>query len=124
MYAHASAVAAILLTLGAGYTASHTWWLGASTLLTACLFSSFARRSYTQARHEEAIQQRLERLTPEETTVVEVPPPCCSFWLHSDGEVHGPDCTRPAAARTTLTPAEAQAFTQITQVFHRTGGAA
>lgn len=20
--------------------------------------------------------------------------PCCSFFVHSDGEVHGPDCTR------------------------------
>ncbi|WP_405960579.1 hypothetical protein OG235_24605 [Streptomyces sp. NBC_00024] len=126
LYAHTSAAAAVLLALGACYTAAHTWWLGLSTLLTAHVFSTFARRCYTQARREQAIQQRLEGLKglSDDEAYFELPPPCCTFWLHSDGEVHSPsECTRPAAARTTLTPAEEQAFTQITAALHRSGGA-
>ncbi|MER7930518.1 hypothetical protein ABTY96_46670 [Streptomyces sp. NPDC096057] len=29
----------------------------------------------------------------------ELPLPCCSFWRHSDGAVHGPGCARPPLAR-------------------------
>lgn len=43
--------------------------------------------------------------------------PCCSFWRHSDGKVHGPDCRRPVLPRRDtyrLTPAERAAFDEIT----------
>lgn len=124
LYAHASAAAAVLLTVGSCWAALHVQWVGWSTLLTAILFAHLARRCYTQARHEQAIAQRLERLGEGERSTAELPPPCCSFWLHSDGEVHAPRCTRPPAARTTLTPAERSAFAEITRAFHQTGGAA
>ncbi|MBE1598986.1 hypothetical protein [Streptomyces stelliscabiei] len=123
MYAHASAAAAALLTAGALGTALHTWWLGLFGLFTAYLFGALSRRCYTQARREQAVQQRLERLN-DETSPVELPPPCCSFWRHTDGEVHGPDCTRPTAARTTLTTAEEHAFAALSAAFHRPGGPA
>nr|WP_257101469.1 hypothetical protein [Streptomyces sp. alain-838] len=31
-----------------------------------------------------------------------MPVPCCAFWQHSDGAVHGPRCTRPTAARAVI----------------------
>jgi hypothetical protein len=124
LYAHASAAGAVLCTAAACYTAPHTWWLAISGVLSACLLSSFAHRCYTQARRENAVQQRLKRLAREEGEPFVPPPPCCSFWRHTDRQVHGPDCTRPAAARTTLTPAEQAAFEEICKGFHRTGGAA
>jgi hypothetical protein len=46
--------------------------------------------------------------------------PCCSFWRHSDGAVHGPDCTRPPAVRHDdyrLDPAMAATFEEITGHF-------
>jgi hypothetical protein len=113
LYAHASTAAAVLLTAAACY--AHTLnagWPALSGLLPAAVFAWNARRCYDQARHEQAVLQRLERLRNERTPPVP-PLPCCSFWLHSDGEVHAPDCTRPAAARTTLTPLEEREFTRI-----------
>lgn len=126
LYAHASAAAAVLLTLGVGYTAVHRGeWLALFSLSTVALFSWNARRCYALARREQVIAQRLERLGSQDTGPCdELPSPCCSFWLHSDGEVHAPGCTRPAAARTTLTPAERTAFAEIARAFHRTGDAA
>ncbi|MFC8361102.1 hypothetical protein ACFUIY_14665 [Streptomyces griseorubiginosus] len=46
------------------------------------------------ARHEQA---RLAART--DAVTLAVPLPCCSFWRHSGGVVHGPDCTQPLEAR-------------------------
>lgn len=125
LYAHTSTAAAILCTVGAIYASLHiTWWVAALSLNAGFFFAGNAQRCYTQARRERAVQQRLERLNRDEDESAVPPPPCCSFWLHSDGEVHAPDCTRPPGARTSLTPAERSAFAEITRAFHRTGGAA
>lgn len=121
LYAHTSAAAAALLTAGAIHPYLHTpRWIAAATLVTACCLAWNARRCYEQARRERMVEQRLERLN-DDTVLVELPPPCCSFWQHSDGEVHGPDCTRPT---TTLTHAEERAFAEITAALHQPGGAA
>jgi hypothetical protein len=123
-YAHACAAAAVLLTAGSCSPALHTRWAGLALLLAGCLFAALARRCYDRARREQAVQQRLERLTVEDGDRFVPPPPCCSFWRHTDRQVHGPDCTRPAPAETTLTPRELQEFTRITAAFHQPGGAA
>lgn len=47
-----------------------------------------------QARH-----QRARRAAHTDPASLAVPLPCCSFWRHSGGAVHGPDCTRPPEAR-------------------------
>lgn len=68
-----------------------------------------------RAKHE--LAQRAART---DAAVLGVPVPCCSFWRHSGGEVHGPDCTRPAAARHDdyrLDPGTAAAFEEITARF-------
>lgn len=41
------------------------------------------------------------------------PGPCCRFWQSSDGAVHSHDCTRPPAARTTLSEAEQRVLNQL-----------
>ena len=68
-----------------------TVWAAPSLIAVDAL----CRRAHHRARAE---AQRTARLEAGET----VPPlvPCCSFWRNSVGQVHGPDCTRPAAART------------------------
>ena len=124
LYAHTCAAAAVLLTIGSCWTALHIQWVGWSTLLTACLFAHLARRCYTQARRERALEQRLKRLGQEEAVSAVLPQPCCSFWLHSDGQIHSPsECTRPRAARTTLTTLEEQEFARLTSSLRGTGGA-
>ena len=126
LYAHTSAAAAALLTVGAIYPYLHTpRWIAAATLVTACCLAWNARRCYEQARRERMVEQRLQRLGHNHRQAVAEPSsPCCSFWRHTDNQVHGPDCTRPAPAPTGLTPAEQQAFEQLTQLFHETGDAA
>ncbi|MCL6733322.1 hypothetical protein [Streptomyces neyagawaensis] len=123
LYAHASTAAAVLLTIAACYAAAiDAGWPAFGSLYMAVFFAWRARLCHTQARHECAVEQRLKRLK-DGLAPAEPPSPCCSFWLHSDGEVHGPDCTRPAAARTTLTPEEEAAFAVLEAAFHRAGGA-
>jgi hypothetical protein len=125
LYAHASMAAAVLLTIGACYTATlDAWWPALGGLFPAGVLAWNAHRCYTQARREQAVQQRLTRLTRDKTEPFVPRPPCCSFWRHTSGQMHGPDCTRPATARTALTPAEEAAFAQIAAEFHRTGGQA
>ncbi|MDX3507437.1 hypothetical protein PV755_00620 [Streptomyces caniscabiei] len=124
LYAHVSTAAAALLTAAACYAYTlNAGWPALGGLLPAGVFAWNARRCHDQARHQQAVQQRLERLKDEQAPPG--PPfPCCSFWLHSDGEVHALDCTRPAAARTTLTPLEEREFARIVSALHETGGAA
>ncbi|MDX3202105.1 hypothetical protein [Streptomyces scabiei] len=121
MYAHASTAAALLLTAAACHPDLHPRWIALTTLGCAVLFAWLARRQYAQARLEQALGQRLKRLADEAGFVL--PPPCCPFWLHSDGEVHAPRCRR-STESTVLTPREEQEFTRIQAAFHRTGGTA
>ncbi|MBE4790985.1 hypothetical protein [Streptomyces caniscabiei] len=115
LYARASAAGAVLCTAATAYAATlDAGWIALGGLYTAIFLAWNARRCYTQARRERAIEQRLKRLGQEEAASAVLPPPCCSFWLHSDGEVHSPsDCTRPPAARTALTPSEEREFTRL-----------
>jgi hypothetical protein len=125
LYAHVSTAAAVLLTAAACYAyALDAGWPALGGLLPAGVFAWNARRCYTQARRERAIEQRLKRLGQDEAPSAVLPPPCCSFWLHSDGEVHSPsDCTRPRAARSTLTELEEQEFARLASALRGAGGA-
>ncbi|MBD9703405.1 hypothetical protein IHE56_15205 [Streptomyces sp. ID01-12c] len=115
LYARTSTAGAILCTAAACYAATlDAGWIALGGLYSAALLAYNARRCHTQGRRYRAIEQRLKRLGQEEPASAVLPPPCCSFWLHSDGEVHSPsDCTRPLAARTTLTPSEEREFTRL-----------
>jgi hypothetical protein len=125
LYAHASTLGAVLCTAATCYTATHgAGWIALGGLYTSCLLAWNARRCYTQDRRERALEQRLKRLGQEEAVSAVLPLPCCSFWLHSDGQIHSPsECTRPRAARTTLTTLEEQEFARLASAFRRAGGA-
>ncbi|MEV0477516.1 hypothetical protein [Streptomyces prunicolor] len=83
------------------------WGAVVLTLMGGCFQGLyFADR----ARHEQA---RRAASGPSN----ELPMPCCQFWINSDGEVHGPGCTRPVLPRRDtyrLHPAERAAFEEIT----------
>jgi hypothetical protein len=106
---------AITLTAAGTATASHRmWWETAMFWFVAAFLAEGASRERHRRRvRERAVAVRLERLARGEV-VIEPPRPCCSFWLSSDGAVHGHDCTRPPAARTSLSLAEQQALEEIT----------
>ncbi|AQS71352.1 hypothetical protein [Streptomyces pactum] len=99
--ARACRAAAALLLAAAGYAASHHPWLALPGLYGAAVFAWCAARARTEHRLRLARAQRAERLArprrqqPLSTAL----PPCCAFWRLSDGAPHGPECTRPAAAR-------------------------
>lgn len=125
LYARASAAGATVCTGAACYAATlDAGWIALGGLYSAALLAYNARRCYTQARRERALEQRLERLGQEEAVSAVLPLPCCSFWLHSDGQIHSPsECTRPRAARTTLTTLEEQEFARLASALRGAGGA-
>ncbi|WP_399881095.1 hypothetical protein ACGH7X_02460 [Streptomyces sp. BBFR51] len=102
--ARACRAAAALLVVAAGYAATHHPWLAAPGLYAAAVFAWCAARESALHRRSLVRAQRAERLARPRLrqplgTGLE---PCCAFWRHSDGAVHGPECTRPAAARVLL----------------------
>ena len=106
--------AATLASAGIASASHHLWWettvfLGVALFLT----EGAARERHHRRTRQREIAERLERLARGEA-VIEPPQPCCQFWQSSDGAIHGHDCTRPPAARTSLSLAEQQALAEIT----------
>ncbi|MFF8093166.1 hypothetical protein [Streptomyces sp. NPDC016675] len=104
--ARACRAATVLLLVAAGYAATHHPWLALPGLYAAAVFAWCAARARTEHRRRLVRAQRAERLARPRSPqpLGAVLQPCCAFWRHSDGMVHGPECTRPAAA---LVPAGA-----------------
>jgi hypothetical protein len=104
------------ITLTAAGTATlthHMWWeTGMFWFVATFLAEGASRERHHRRARERAIAIRLACLARGEA-VIEPPRPCCSFWVSSDGAVHGHDCTRPPAARTSLSLAEQQALAEI-----------
>lgn len=100
--------AAVILSAGlAIYGATISLWL----LLPGLYVGAIAWWCADQAYTKHALAQRAD------VEPVPDPGPCCSFWEHSDGQVHGPGCKRPPLPRRDtyrLTPAERTAFDEIT----------
>ncbi len=93
--------AAVLLLAAAGYAGAHHPVLALPGLYAAGMFGCCAARARTGHRRRTVRALRAERLARPRAEEPLSPglAPCCAFWRHSDGAVHGPDCTRPAAAR-------------------------
>lgn len=102
--ARACRAAAVLLLTSAGYAATHHPWLAVPGLCSAGLLACCAARARSEHRRRVVRAQRAERLARPRSAVplLGVLAPCCAFWQHSDGAVHGPGCTRPAGARAAL----------------------
>ncbi|MFA3875571.1 hypothetical protein ABS735_18040 [Streptomyces sp. MMCC 100] len=99
--ARACRAAAVLLLAAAGYAAAHHPWLALPGLYAAAVFAWCAAREGALHRRSVALAQRAERLgrPHPRQPLGAVLEPCCAFWRHSYGADHGPECTRPAAAR-------------------------
>lgn len=103
-----TAGAALLTTAGLATVWHDQWWETAVFWLAAAgLIEGAARERRARRGRERAVAVRLERLA-RGAAVIEPLRPCCQFWVNSDGAVHGHDCTRPPAARGSLTLAEQQ----------------
>ncbi|MEV5806277.1 hypothetical protein [Streptomyces parvulus] len=94
--------AAALLLAAAWYAGSHHPWLAVPGLYAAGVMAWCAAREGAEHRRRTALARRAELLARPDAGRPLALDPCCAFWRHSDGAVHGPDCTRPAAARVSL----------------------
>lgn len=102
--ARAFRATAVLLVAGAGYAATHHPWLALPGLYAAGVLAWCAAREQAEHRRRTVRARRAEWLArpgPGQPPAAR-PQPCCAFWLDSEGAGHGPDCTRPAAARAPL----------------------
>lgn len=106
-------VLVVLSTAFTGYSGTISLWLAVPSGYVACLFCWCASRAYNDHRRVLARHRQEQRAA---AGPAELPRPCCSFWQHSDGAVHAPGCTRPAAARRDdyrLDPDSRHAFDEI-----------
>lgn len=103
------------LTAAAWLLAADEWLLTVLVVWAApglIVADALCRRAHRRARAEAQHTARLEAGEQVEPLV-----PCCSFWEHSDGQAHGPGCTRrpllPRRDTYRLEPAERTAFAEI-----------
>lgn len=113
---------ALTLAAGAGYLAWQHQWTPAGFLGLGAfyLFVLACGRNHYDSKVRERHEQARRAALLDDETLAEVPPPCCSFWRHSEGKVHGPDCTRPPLARRDtyrLTETELAAFEELAAGF-------
>lgn len=109
---------ALALTAGAAWSGyEHHWFSLAGLAYGAFVLMVVAAGGN---HHDQAVRTRHERARRaailDDQALAEVPSPCCSFWRHSEGKVHGPDCTRPVLPRrdtSRLTSREQAAFEEI-----------
>lgn len=94
--AHACHTTALFFTTIATYSATISYWYAIPGLYVATLAWWCGTRAHADHRRILARREREQRAA---AGPAELPPPCCQFWTNSDGEVHGPDCTRPPLAR-------------------------
>lgn len=94
-------LALTLLSTAAGiYFAARPSWLCVISFYAAALLGWVTARLNADHHRQLADHERARRAALlDSEALANLPMPCCSFWVHSEGEVHGPDCTRPAAAR-------------------------
>lgn len=120
--AQRSALACRLAALAAAGTAvwmgvRGEWILPASLAWGAFLLLFLGGRFQSAHLSDRARHERAQRAMAADSKTLGAPIPCCSFWRHSGGQVHGPDCTRPAAAQHDgyrSDPSTAAAFEEIT----------
>ncbi|MFD0057227.1 hypothetical protein ACWEDZ_22385 [Streptomyces sp. NPDC005047] len=91
--------AAVLLLAAAWYGGSHHPWLALPGLYAAAVMAWCAAREGAEHRRRTVLARRAELLARPPHRQPAPLAPCCAFWRHSDGAVHGQECTRPAAAR-------------------------
>ncbi|MCX4571783.1 hypothetical protein OHB41_00875 [Streptomyces sp. NBC_01571] len=111
----ACALGATILTAGGTATAiHHLWWeTGVFGALALFLAEGVLRRRRARHGRERRARVQAERAELAARGPAPLPVPCCRIWKSSEGAVHGADCTRPQAARTTLRDAEQRILDQL-----------
>ncbi|KAF5998693.1 hypothetical protein [Streptomyces sp. WAC00263] len=111
----AFATAAALLAAAGTASASHRLWWETTVFLGVAVFSLEGAARERRARRDRRRRARVEAQRAELAARDDAlaPAPCCQFWLSSEGAVHGHDCTRPPAARTTLSEAEQRILNEL-----------
>jgi hypothetical protein len=100
--ARACQAAAIGLSACAAYSATHHWLYALPGVVGASVFLAVADSYRSEDRRIRARHEQARRAARSDAQLLALPAPCCSFWRNSDGQVHGPDCTRPPDARRQL----------------------
>lgn len=77
----------------------HAWVLVGALAWGACFLVFLGGRFQAVHFADRVRHERARRAAHTDPVRLARPFPCCSFWKHSDGTVHGPDCTRPPEAR-------------------------
>ena len=120
--ARACLAAALTSAAGAALCACQHQWI--PTGLLACGALVLVVLAAGREQHDHVLRVRHEQARRaaalDEQAFKQAPTPCCSFWQHSDGEIHGPGCTRPPYARYDdyrLDPSAAAAFEEISAHF-------
>lgn len=72
----------------------HEWILTAALAYGVFLLAFLGGRCQKVHLVDQARHERARRAAHTDAATLAAPLPCCSFWRHSDGKVHGPDCTR------------------------------
>lgn len=109
-----TAGAVLLTTAGTATVVHDMWWeTGTFWLVAALLIEGVIRE-----RRVRLNRQRWARITGQRAELAArgpapLPVRCCQIWKSSEGAVHGADCTRPPAARTTLRDAEQRLLNRI-----------
>jgi hypothetical protein len=94
--ARACQTAALFSTSIAIYSATISLWYAIPGLYVATLAWWCGNRAH--ADHRRILARHAQERRPV-AGPAELPVPCCQFWTHSNGVVHGADCTRPPLAR-------------------------
>lgn len=101
----AAATACAAAGMGLGVT-GQAWPCGislyAASFLAWCAVRARGRHRLILGLHAQALRAALGQPAPGEDHFRF---PCCAFWQHSDGVVHGADCTRRPDADDELTAA-------------------
>lgn len=111
---------AALCTASGIYFAVQPSWLCVLGFYGALVLGYCQRRLVADHRRQSKRREQARRAAILDETALkaaDVPIPCCSYWRHSEGKVHGPDCTRPPLPRrdtARLTRSERTAFEEIT----------
>ncbi|MFG2480983.1 hypothetical protein [Streptomyces fagopyri] len=106
--------ATVLVSAGIATAFHHLWWeTSVFWALALILLGGTVRARRTRHGRERRSRIEAERAELATRGPAPLPVPCCQIWKSSEGAVHGADCTRPPAARTTLRDAEQRVLDQL-----------
>jgi hypothetical protein len=77
----------------------HEWALFGALAWGAFMLAFIGGRCQKAHLVDKVRHERARRAAHTDQAALSLPAPCCSFWKHSSGKVHGANCPLPPAAR-------------------------